>query len=84
MLGPPDEILGGGRQIVYVRKYEVALIFPGGPGSGKPLNPANRYLLRVDFDDQGIVSRRKFIAPYEFHDKPIDGAPPFRPTPSWR
>ena len=84
MLGPPDEVLGGGRQIIYMRKYEVALISPGGLGSGKPLNPANRYLLRVDFDEQGIVSRREFIAPYEFHDKPIHGDPPFRPPPSWR
>ncbi len=84
MLGPPDEVLGGGKQIRYVRKYEVALIFSGGPGSGTQLNPANRYLLKVDFDEQGIVSRRDFIAPYEFHDKPVHGDPPFSPPPSWR
>lgn len=84
MLGPPDEVLGGGKQIRYVRKYEVALIFSGGPGPGTQLNPANRYLLKVDFDEQGIVSRRDFIAPYEFHDKPVHGDPPFSPPPSWR
>jgi uncharacterized membrane protein len=84
MLGPPDELLGDGKQVTYVRKYEVALISPGGPGSGKQLSPANRYLLKVDFDEQGIVSRRDFIAPYEFHDKTIHGVPPFSPPPSWR
>jgi len=84
MLGPPDEVLGDGKQFTYVRKYEVALISPGGLGSGKQLNPVNRYLLKVDFDEQSIVSRRDFIAPYEFYDKPIHRVPPFSPPPSWR
>lgn len=84
MLGQPDEVLGNGKQFTYVRKYEVALISPGGPGSGKQLNPANRYVLKVDFDEQGIVSRRDFIAPYEFHDKPVHGVPPFDSPPSYR
>lgn len=84
MLGPPDEILSNGDQFTYMRKYEMALLSPGGLGSGKPSGPANRYVLKVDFDKQGIVSRRDFTAPYEFHDKPVLGVPPYRPIPSYR
>ncbi|MGA7877181.1 MAG: hypothetical protein WCA08_16095 [Desulfoferrobacter sp.] len=64
MLGQPDQVSGNGKQFTYVRKYEVALISPGRLVSGKKLNPANRYVLTVEFDEQSIVSRRDFIAPY--------------------
>jgi hypothetical protein len=84
MLGQPDEALADGRQFTYVRKYEVAMTLSGGSGTGKQSNPATRYLLKIDFDEQGIVSRRDFVAPYEFHDKAILGVPPFRPPPSYR
>ncbi len=78
MLGQPDEISENGKQLTYVKKYELALISPGG------LNPATRYLFIIDFDEQGIVARRIFISPYEFHDKPIHEVPPFNSPPSYR
>lgn len=84
MLGQPDEVSGNGKQFRYVRKYEVALISPRELGSGKQLNPANRYVLTIEFDEQGIVTQRVFIAPYEFHDKPLHGVPPFTYPPSYR
>jgi hypothetical protein len=84
MLGQPDEVLGDGKQFMYVRKYEVALISPGRLGAGKPLNPANRYLLKVEFDEQDVVSRRNFIAPYELHDEPLHGVPPCTSPPLHR
>ncbi len=85
MLGKPNELLENGKQFTYTRKYELALAFPGGLESGKQLNRANRYLLIIDFDERGIVSRRDFIAPYEFHDKPLrGGVPPFSLPPSYR
>ncbi len=84
MLGQPDQVSGNGKQFTYVRKYEVALISPGRLVSGKKLNPANRYVLTVEFDEQSIVSRRDFIAPYEFHDRPLHGVPPFTNPPSYR
>lgn len=77
MLGQPDEVSGNGKQFTYVRKYEVALMSAGGLGSGKQSNPADRYLLKVEFDEKDIVSRRDFIAPYELHDKPLHGVPPY-------
>jgi len=76
MLGQPDEVLGNGKQFTYVRKYELALISPGGP--------PDRYLLKVYFDEQGIVSRRDFIAPYEFNDKPLRGVAPYTSPPLYR
>jgi outer membrane protein assembly factor BamE (lipoprotein component of BamABCDE complex) len=84
MLGQPDEVSGSGKQFTYVRKYESALVSPGGLTAGKQLKPADRYLLKVEFDEQGIVSWRDFIAPYEFHDKPLHGVRPFSPPPSFR
>lgn len=77
LLGQPDEVSGDGRQFTYMKKYEVALMSLGGPGSGKQSNQANRYLLKVEFDEQDIVSRREFIAPYELHDKPLPAGPPY-------
>ncbi|MHC1729053.1 MAG: hypothetical protein AB9866_24160 [Syntrophobacteraceae bacterium] len=82
ILGQPDEVSANGKQFTYRRKYEVALTFPGGPGAGKQSNPATRYLLRLDFDEKGIVSRRYFTAPYEYQDKPVQGYPPYSSSPS--
>jgi len=84
MLGQPDQVMDNGKQFTYVRKYEVALITPGSLLSSKKSNPANRYVLTVEFDEQGIVSRRDFIAPYEFHDRPLRGVPPFTNPPPYR
>lgn len=84
MLGPPNEVVGDGKQFTYVRKYEVALMFPGGRGSGKQPITANRYLLGIELDDQDVVSRRDFIAPYEFHDKPLRGVGPYTSPPLFR
>jgi outer membrane protein assembly factor BamE (lipoprotein component of BamABCDE complex) len=77
LLGQPDEVSGNRKQFTYVRKYEVALMPAGGLGSGKQSNSADRYLLKVEFDEKDIVSRRDFIAPYELHDKPLHGVPPY-------
>lgn len=82
MLGQPEEVLANGKQFTYSRRYEVAVIFPGGPGAGKQLNPATRFLLKLDFDEQGIVKRRNFIAPYEYQDKPVQAYPPYSSWPS--
>lgn len=84
ILGQPDEVSGNGKQVTYVRKYEVALISPRRLASGKQLNPANRYVLIIQYDEQDIVSQRDFIAPYELHDKPLHGVPPFNYPPSYR
>jgi hypothetical protein len=84
MLGPPDEASGNGKQITYVQKYAVALLSPGRLASGEPLQPANRYILVVEFDERGIVSRRDFIAPSELHDQPPRGAHPSTYPPSFR
>ena len=80
MLGKPDEISENGRQFTYLRKYEVALVFPG--GAGRRPTPATRYLLRLEFDESGIVSQRYFTAPYEHQDKPIQAYPPYSSSPS--
>lgn len=84
MLGQPDEVLGEEKQFRYVRKYELAVISPGWLGARKQLHPANRYVLRLEFDQEGIVSRRDFIAPYEFHDRPLHDAQPFSSPPAFR
>lgn len=84
MLGKPDEVSDNGKQFTYVRKYEVALISPRRLASGKQLSPANRYVLIIQFDEQGIVSKRDFIAPYELHDRPLPGVPPYTYPPSYR
>jgi len=84
LLGQPDEASADGKRFTYARKYEVAVLFPGGTGPGKKPQAANRYLLNVEFDEQGIVSRLDFSAPYEFHDKQIRGAPPFNSPPLYR
>lgn len=80
-LGQPDEVLADGKQFRYVRKYQLAVIFPG---SGSKPDPANRYVLSIEFDEQGIVSRRDFTAPYELHDKPVQGVPPLTHPPLFR
>ena len=84
MLGQPDEVLDGGKQFTYVKKYELALIPTGGPGAGKRPDTPNRYVLKVEFDERDIVSRRDFNAPYEFHDRPLQGISPTTSHPAWR
>lgn len=84
MLGRPDEVLDNGKRFTYVRKYELALISLGGAGAGKQSNAADRYLLKIDFDERGVVSRSDFIAPYEFHDRPLHGTPPYASHPAYR